>query len=83
MDTTKVIDLAEVLETTETTMLGTIECTNKIQIDMLCRHARTMCLMFKATGERRYLDQARLDVLRAKSIKESGFVRPMGVLLAG
>ena len=53
-----------------------------IQADMLVRHARTMIMMFKATGERRYLSQAKLDVLRAKSILRSGFLRPLGVLLA-
>ena len=82
-DETKVIDMAKELEsTTETTLLGTPECLREIQVEMLCKHGRTMVMMYKATGEKRYLQQARLDLEQAKSIK-TGFVRPMGVLLAG
>lgn len=53
-----------------------------VQIKMLCYHARTMIMMWQATGHSRYLGQARLDLLRAKSIRECKFVRPLGVLLA-
>ena len=79
-----VLELTQTLEqSTETTMIGTEECMNNVHVQYLCKHARTMCMMYKATGESRYLTQARLSVRQAKSIKESGFIRPMGVLLAG
>lgn len=44
-------------------------------------HARTMCMMYKATGEVRYLRRARIDIANAKRLKKGDFVRPMGVLL--
>lgn len=53
-----------------------------IQAEMLAKHARTMCLMYRATKDKKYLKQAKLDVLRAKSIRSGGFPRPLGVLLA-
>ena len=55
--------------------------TTRVQLEMLLAHARTMCMMYKATGENRYLNRARLDLQTAKSI-QVGFVRPLGVLLA-
>jgi len=51
------------------------------QWQMLCLHGRTMVMMFKATGNVKYLEIAKSNLRRAKSIKECGFVRPMGVLL--
>ncbi len=52
------------------------------QASILLKHARTMCLMYEATGDDKYLSRARLDMMRAKSIIECGFIRPLGVLLA-
>lgn len=48
-------------------------------IDMYLRHARTMCMMYEATGESSYLARARQDVNNAKSILRGGFLRPLGV----
>ena len=76
MQETKVINMSEFIEAKTSK-----EATNQIHIQMLCYHGRSMVLMWRATGETRYLDQARLDLLRAKSIQECGFVRPIGVLL--
>jgi len=83
MQTTKtLLDLKLFIEEEHgTTILGSDECTNQQQADMLARHARTMIMMYKATGERRYLAQAKLDIHRAKSILRSGFIRPLGVTL--
>lgn len=83
MDTTKVIKLCEFVESksSQTTMIGTNETTINIQADSLARHARTMIMMFQATNDPKYLRQARIDVLQAKSLLRSGFVRPLGVLL--
>lgn len=81
-ETTEVINMAEKLEKDQSTvMLGTDECTTQIQIEMLCKHGRTMCMMYQATKDNKYLKQARLDLERAKSLKEVGFIRPLGVLL--
>lgn len=52
------------------------------QIRYMLAHARTMCMMYEATKDRKYLQRARVDILRAQSIKECGFIRPLGVLLA-
>ena len=84
MDTTKVIDMQEFVEskTGETTMIGTPECTIQLQVEHLAKHGKTMLMMYDATGEQRYLDQARLDYRQAKSLLNAGFVRPQGVLLA-
>ena len=63
-----------------TVMIGTCESTKSMHIQYLCKHARTMCMMFEATGERRYLKQARHDLDLANTIKV-GFMRPLGVIL--
>ena len=52
------------------------------QVRFLAMHGMTMLLMYEATNNIKYLNQARLDYHRAKSIQECGFVRPLGVLLA-
>lgn len=79
-DVTKVIDMSEYLESqcNNTVMIGTCESTKSIHIQYLCKHARTMCMMFEATGEQRYLQQARNDLDLASTIK-LGFFRPLGV----
>ena len=76
---TNIINMSQFLERTETTMLGTPEATCSIQINHLCKHARTMVMMYEATGDQRYLKQARLDLDLAQQIKV-GFIRPLGVL---
>ncbi len=81
-ETTKIIEMSKFLEEKqETVMLGSSECNRSIQVQFLCKHGRTMCMMYQATGEQRYLDQARLDLDKAKEI-QAGFIRPLGVLLA-
>jgi len=79
-DVTKVIDMSEYLESqcNDTVMIGTREATKSIHIQYLCKHARTMCMMYEATGEIRYLKQARYDLDLASTIKV-GFQRPLGV----
>ena len=47
-----------------------------------CKHGKTMIMMWKATGDKKYLQRAKLDLFKAKSIKECGFVRPLGCYLA-
>lgn len=69
------------LSKTETNLLKFFKIMPE-QADILLRHARVMCMMYQATGERRYLSIARVDMMRAKSIIECGFIRPLGVLLA-
>lgn len=56
---------------------------SKDHIRYLAMHGKTMLMMYEATKDEKYLKQARLDYHRAKSIQECGFVRPLGVLLAG
>jgi len=56
---------------------------NRDHYEMYCMHGKTMLMMYGATGDVKYLKLARLDMMRAKSIKEVGFIRPLGVLLAG
>ena len=78
-ETSTIMTLSEALEGYEpTVMIGTPECTKTIQVQYLCAHARTMCMMYEATGEQRYLKQARIDLDTAHAIK-LGFQRPLGV----
>ena len=72
---TEVIDL---LKDQPTTMIGSQETTRTIQVDSLARHARTMIMMYRATGDRKYLKQARLDIWTARDI-QAGHQRPLGV----
>lgn len=68
-DVTKVVNMSEIV--------------HHDQVEMLCFNGKTMLMMWEVTGDVKYLDQARLDLFRAKSIQECGFVRPLGVLLTG
>jgi hypothetical protein len=79
-DVTDVIDMTQYMESQckETVMIGTSESTKSIHIQYLCKHARTMCMMYEATGEQRYLEQARHDLDLARTI-QVGFLRPLGV----
>lgn len=72
MNETKVINMNDYLHTKQD---------REIQASMLCKHARTMLMMYEATGDRKYIHTARIDIRNAKSILRSGFVRPLGVLL--
>ena len=80
-DTTVITEVIELFkkEETETVMLGTPEATRSIQVQSLCSHARTMCMMYEATGEPRYLTQARIDLDMARQIK-AGYPRPLGAI---
>lgn len=71
---------SKVIKFNKTTMIGTKECTNQIYVEYLCKHARTMLMMYKASGDNKYLKQARLNLDRAKSIKV-GFMFPLGTFL--
>ena len=75
---TEVIELFK-KEATQTVMIGTPEATRSIQVQHLCSHARTMCMMYEATGDSKYLTQARIDIDTARHIK-TGFLRPLGAL---
>lgn len=78
MDATKVIEMSKYLESQcDTTMIGTTQAARSLQIQFLCNHARTMCMMYQATGFERYLTQAKIDLDMAKTIKV-GFLRPLG-----
>ncbi len=77
---TKLLKMADHIKTDETVMVGTEECTNQLQVEFLCKHGRTMVMMYQASGDDKYLKQARLDLKRAKSIK-AGFMRPLGAIL--
>jgi len=55
---------------------------NRDHFEQYCMHGKTMLMMYSATNDDKYLKQAQLDMMRAKSIK-AGFIRPLGVLLAG
>lgn len=74
MKTTKVINMSEYLD-------SKCESTKNIQARMMCAHARTMCMMYEATKEVRYLQQARLDIAQARSILQQDFIRPLGVII--
>ena len=76
--TTKVLNMCVGLESSDTVMIGSDEATKSIHINHLCKHARTMCMMYEATGEQRYLQQAKSDLDLATTIKV-GFLRPLGV----
>ena len=45
----------------------------------LIAHARTMCMMYRATGDNKYLKLARKDIRLIKDIKV-GFMRPLGCI---
>lgn len=79
-ETTKLLKISDHLKTNETVMIGTEECADQLHIEHLCKHGRTMIMMYRASGDEKYLKQARLDLLRAKSIK-AGFMRPLGAIL--
>ena len=49
------------------------------RVQFLCNHARTMCMMYEASGNQRYLQQARIDLDMATSTIR-GFIRPFGVI---
>lgn len=51
------------------------------QANILCRHARTMLMMYRATSDRKYIHQARIDISNVRSILRGGHMRPLGVLL--
>lgn len=72
MKVTTVLDMSKHLETN-------CQTTKSIHINYLCKHARTMCMMYEATGEQRYLQQARIDLDMASTIR-TGFLRPLGVI---
>lgn len=73
-----------------TTMSIQVECLNmterseqELELNKwqyLCYHGRTMIMMWKATGDKRYLQLAKSDLRLAKSIKEVGFIRPLGAI---
>jgi len=82
-DETKVIKLSQVKDET-----NVIDMSNYMKANnnndkwiSLCKHGRTMVMMYQATGEVSYLVRARADLANAKSIKECSFVRPLGILL--
>lgn len=80
--TTKIIKMIDYIDDSyETAMFNSPEEQRQYQASMLCKHARAMCMMYEATGDRKYLWRARVDVRNAKSILRSGFMRPLGVLL--
>jgi len=81
-DVAKIIKLNECVKSDETTVLGSEECVNQLHIKYLYKHARTMCMMYEASNDKKYLKQARLTLEKARSIKEVGFIRQWGVLLA-
>lgn len=54
--------------------------TSKEQAKFMADVARTNILMFKATGDVKYEDQAKKDIQKGKDIL-NGFVRPLGVIL--
>lgn len=62
-----------------TTIIGSKKLTKQVQIRSLAKHGKTMLMMYEATGEHKYLKQARLCYEQAKSI-EVDFVRPLGAL---
>lgn len=62
-----------------TTIVGSPELTKQVQIRSLAKYGKTMLMMYDATGEDKYLKQARLCYEQAKSIKVD-FVRPLGAL---
>lgn len=68
MDETKVIDMSEYVKNYDYR-------TERWQT--LCWHGRTMVMMWQATGDSKYLERAQADLVRAKSIKEVGFVQPI------
>lgn len=41
------------------------------KVKMLASHARTMCMMYRVTKDKKYLTRARQDIAKAKSIKSS------------
>lgn len=47
--------------------------------EFLLAHARTMCMMFRATGDNKYLKLAKEDIQVIKDIKV-GFMRPLGCI---
>ena len=79
MDATKVINMSKFLESNETTMIGTDEATRSMHVNYLCKHARTMCMMFEASNDTKYLEQAKKDIALAHQIK-AGFMRPIGAI---
>lgn len=78
---TSIQEITNVLEfeAEQTVMIGTSEATKSIQIQSLCKHARTMLMMFSATGDQKYVKQAKSDLDLARTIKV-GFMRPLGAL---
>jgi hypothetical protein len=48
-------------------------------IKFLCSHARTMLMMYRATGDQKYIERAKSDLDLARTIKV-GFMRPLGAL---
>lgn len=49
------------------------------KIEMLLAHARTMCMMYEASKDARYLERAKKDLAAVKTLKV-GFFRPLGAL---
>lgn len=79
MDTTKIIDMSKYFESQcETAVIGTTQATKSLHIQYLCKHARTMVMMYEASGDTKYLQQAKKDLDLAHTIKV-GFLRPLGV----
>ena len=68
---TEVINMSEFIKDEQTN-----------QWEYLCMHGKTMIMMYHATLDLRYLQRAQSDLDQAKSIKECGFVRPIGCYLA-
>ena len=75
-----VMHLQCVDEMDHTTVINSDELTRQVQVRALAKHGLTMLMMYRATGEERYLKQARNDYDRTKSLR-GGFQRPLGVHL--
>ncbi len=69
-DVTGIIDMNKYLDNTDE------------HVRLLCLHGRAMVLMYQATGDDKYWIRAEADLIRVKTIRECGFVRPVGCAIA-
>ena len=49
-------------------ILGSEELTRQVQIRSLAKHGKSMLMMYNATGDAKWLEQARQDYKMAKSL---------------
>lgn len=68
------------LDVTKTIKMDLSDPLVKEQVKLLCLHGRALVLMWQATKDNKYLKRARIDLARAKTLHNCGFVRPLGVL---